>query len=526
MNNFVEDLLTKNYFDNVEKIPLTLGIERKALGAYYTDRHIVEYILDSLDINQESYVLDPSCGCGSFILPLYSRNPGNISVNLNKIYGVDIDKKAIDFTVETILKISGKLQKNEILNHFINDDFIFESPIKMENYDEFINIIYSGGFHFIIGNPPFNLNIKRNKLPTLSNKNHLDIAKKSKNIPIYFILKGLEILRKNGVLAFVLPKTLLYVGRYNEFRSYLLNNFTVLKIVEIGIKFKGVRGEQMILFIKNRKPRKNSSIEFSNISIQPPYQSENTFRVRQAYFTSMKALPTMESNNVHLIIKEINEKHLKLIDTSKISVFRGVSLGKTSLKTIPYPTNGDIPSNAFISGKCISKLSLRSLIIADSYNTSQPRVSKLRKPKIVSQNIYSSESGLISYLDMQGIPTAETVSNIFMEDMEQLAYVFALLNSKLMNFYLSQFTFSGSKLTMHMDGYYLRQLPLIWDPEREETSDLIKLGLNISNSETKDYKLHLENIDRLVYSLYEIRDDQRKVIEAVMRKTLSKKSIW
>ena len=95
-----------------------------------------------------------------------------------------------------------------------------------------------------------------------------------------------------------------------------------------------------------------------------------------------------------------------------------------------------------------------------------------------------------------------------------------------MNFYLSQFTFSGSKLTMHMDGYYLRQLPLIWDSEREETSDLIKFGLNISNGETKEYKLHLENIDKLVYSLYEIRDDQRKVIEAVMRKTLSKKSIW
>ncbi|MCW1294226.1 MAG: N-6 DNA methylase [Candidatus Parvarchaeum sp.] len=525
MNNFVEDLTLKSYFANVEKLPLSLGIKKKDLGAYYTDIHVVKYILENLDIDRNSYILDPSCGCGSFIFPLYFQSLTGIPNDLGQIYGIDIDKRAIDFTVNAISNLSGCPDKGEILNHFINDDFIFESANKHRNSTEFSKIIESGGFHFIIGNPPFNLNIQNKKLPTFMNSTHREIAKKSKNIPINFILKGLEILRKDGILAFVLPKTLLYVGRYKEFRSYLMENFTVLKIVEIGIKFKDVRGEQIILFVKNKKPRKNSSIEFSTISREPPYQSENSFKVKQTYFNLTKTLPTMPNNESYLLVNELINRKEKLLDASEIAVFRGISLGKTDLKKIPYIKNSNLPDNAFIRGKDISKLTLKNLTITNDSSIKISPLSELKKPKIVTQNIYSSESGLISYFDMQGIPTAETVSNIVIENQDKLAYVYALLNSKLMNFFLSQYVFSGSKLTMHVDGYYLRQLPLIWDTKREETSSLINLAMNI-DKDTRNYKSILDEIDKIVYKLYGVTEDQRNVIEMVMNKTLSRKSIW
>ena len=94
-----------------------------------------------------------------------------------------------------------------------------------------------------------------------------------------------------------------------------------------------------------------------------------------------------------------------------------------------------------------------------------------------------------------------------------------------MNFFLSQYVFSGSKLTMHVDGSYLHQLPLIWDTEREETSRLINFAKNI-NKDNRNLKLILDEIDKLVYSLYGVTDEQRNVIETVMNKTLSKKSMW
>ncbi len=526
MDSYVGDSIFKSYFDNINKLPISLGIDRKVLGAYYTDEHIVKYILNNLGIKKQSYILDPSCGCGSFVFPLYFRSLGGTPENSFQIYGVDVDKRAIDYTVDTISKLPGSIDKEEIQNHFINDDFIFESQSIVKNKKKLCNIVETGGFHFIIGNPPFNLNTLKNKPLALQNKEHLDIAKKSRNIPIYFILRGLEILRMGGVLVFVLPKTLLYVSKYNEFRQYLVKNFTIMKIVEIGMKFKGVRGEQVILFIKNKRPTKTSSVEFASISPEPPYQSENSFHLKQEYFTSMKAIPTMLNKESYSIVKELTEKHQKFIKPSEIIVLRGISLGKNIIKAIPYNGDCDIPKNAFLRGRGISKLGLRELTVVDDSYLPRKRIIELSRPKIVAQNIYSSESGLISYLDVQGIPTSETVTNILIDNKEKIAYVFALLNSKLMNFYMSQFVFSGSRLTMHVDGYYLHQLPFIWDTEKEETSYLIKLGMNLSSKGVENYKGYLQEIDNTVYKLYGISEEQRKTIEEIMNKTLSIKSKW
>lgn len=40
--------------------------DRKNHGQFYTPRPIVEYIFSQLDVKEDSTILDPSCGCGSF----------------------------------------------------------------------------------------------------------------------------------------------------------------------------------------------------------------------------------------------------------------------------------------------------------------------------------------------------------------------------------------------------------------------------------------------------------------------------
>ncbi|MGC8691340.1 MAG: TaqI-like C-terminal specificity domain-containing protein, partial [Caldisericum sp.] len=333
-------------------------------------------------------------------------------------------------------------------------------------------------------------------------------------------------LKEGGILAFVLPKTLLYVGKYHNFRNYILNNFTILKIAQIGIKFKGVRGEQIVLFIKNKQPTENSTIGFANFTKGVSHDVVDAFRVPQGYFKMMDGIPTMPSELAYQIVRELKEKTTQILDFSEIDICRGVSLGKGKFETIPYEGTRTIPTNAFIKGKDISKLHLKSLTILEKPLYKSSELSRIKKPKIVLQNIYSSESGLISYLDKQGLPTAETVTNIIINDERKLAYVYALLNSKLMNFYLSQVVFSGSRLTMHMDSYYLRQLPLLWYPTIEETAKLVALGKEPSSNNSDEVKSTLKEIDKFVYKLYGMNDDKRRIIEDIMEKTLSHKSVW
>lgn len=521
---------TEDYFKNVHKIPEMLGIDKKTLGAYYTDESIVNYMIDRVDISADSNILDPSCGCGSFILPLQQRLLKMKPESMNGLYGVDIDKKAIDYTINFLTRVTG-IPKQEILSdHILEGDFIFTS-ITLEGRDtsweqKISKVLSGGGFDIIIGNPPFNIEEATKKRPILALSEHQVLANETRSVPIYFMLKAFELLRNEGILAFVLPKTLLYVGRYYDFRRYILDNFTILGITEIGLKFKGVRGEQIILFIKRSRPNVESKIEFSTINGTHLDLKANTFKISQSYFRDSRTIPTMPNKGLYEIVRKLSRESVPITEFTNVDICRGVSLGKSHVKSIPFVNNNFSSANGYIRGKDISKFRLRSISVPepDIYTTSE--LTRLRVPKIVLQNIFSSESGLISYLDFYGFATTETVTNIIISDKKKLSYIYGVMNSKLLNFYLSEVVFSGSKLTMHMDNFYIKQLPFIWRENAEETSKIIKIAENSSPKDIPDAKKTLARIDEYVYDLYGITFEEREIIERVMAKTLSHKSLW
>ena len=61
--------------------------ERKDRGQYYTPKSIVEYMIAQLDIKKDSKIVDPSCGCGSFLLTVFDIFHKKYGANfLNNIY--------------------------------------------------------------------------------------------------------------------------------------------------------------------------------------------------------------------------------------------------------------------------------------------------------------------------------------------------------------------------------------------------------------------------------------------------------
>ena len=76
------------------------------------------------------------------------------------------------------------------------------------------------------------------------------IANGSTNAASLIIAKSFDLLKNNGIMAFVLPKTLLRVNSYAKLRQFILENAKILHIYDLGTCFNGVRGEQIILFIQ------------------------------------------------------------------------------------------------------------------------------------------------------------------------------------------------------------------------------------------------------------------------------------
>src|SRR3989344_9154842 len=68
--------------------------EKKDLGQFYTPQEIVNYIVDFLNITADSKILDPTCGCGVFLVTAYNHLKRINSNALNNIYGVDLNNSA------------------------------------------------------------------------------------------------------------------------------------------------------------------------------------------------------------------------------------------------------------------------------------------------------------------------------------------------------------------------------------------------------------------------------------------------
>ena len=259
--------------------------ERKDLGQFYTPQEIVNYIINFLEIRPKSNILDPTCGCGVFLVTAYNYlkriNPNAIQ----NIYGVDLNNSATKIARINLWLRNGQnlnslkiLEKNiKIGNSIVENRFVDKKAFNWK--EEFSNVLNEGGFDFIIGNPPY-VTLK-NKIDYDVNESFFsEIANGSTNAASLVIAKSYELLKEGGIMAFVLPKTLIRVNSYSRLREFLLNNSRILHIYDFGACFKDVRGEQIVLFIQ--KTNKKEQIENNKVLIRI-FDNNREFLFLKAY---------------------------------------------------------------------------------------------------------------------------------------------------------------------------------------------------------------------------------------------------
>ena len=196
--------------------------EHKSDGIYFTPPDDVKYIVEKVfkfkkDITD---ILEPSCGSCEFIRYIDKEYK---QVNVD---GYEINK--------TIFKHIKDLQfRNKVSLH--NKDFL-KSSIK-KKYD------------LIIGNPPY-----------YETKTGVELSKyfntQKINIYLLFIVKSLKLLKRNGILAFVLPNNFLNNKYCNEFRKCIKENYKV-KLIHLFDQSQYLNTSQTtsLIILENVKPR-------------------------------------------------------------------------------------------------------------------------------------------------------------------------------------------------------------------------------------------------------------------------------
>lgn len=537
-----QDVIIQKVIDkiNEEKLFLvqenTLGViferlireeEKKDLGQFYTPQEVVNYMINSLGLQPNSKVLDPTCGCGVFLVSAYNYLKRINKDAMKNIYGVDLNESATKITrINLWLRNGRNLKSLKILesNIKIGNSIVENKKIDKNGFDwkkEFKDVV-NDGFDFIIGNPPY-VTLKNNEEFDLNESIFSKISKGSTNCASLIIAKSFELLKENGKMAFVLPKTLLRVNSYSKLRQHILENSKILHIFDLGTFFKDVRGEQIILILQKTKNKKE--IDNNKVLIKV-YNNKNEDLLHQNEFTIPQKL-FMRHNNFLIfedmayydLIEKINDLGKPLEQMSDI--FRGIPISPKSKLITRVGGNTRLP---IIKGKDLSKFGYDISYFIDLGKLKDNKIEKLKETKIILQNIFSSEGGIISSLDNKGTLTFDTITNIVLKDKRiSEEYLLGLLNSKLINFYLTYVLFNKSKLTMHTDKAYLGKLPIVI-ASKDKQLKISKIVNNITKN--KGDKALLKEIDKVIYSIYGINSEERQLIEKGVQEVMSKKSRW
>lgn len=522
INSFISECLEKGIpLEKIgyefEKTKLSDNDKKKKNGQFYTPEHIVEYIIQYLSIDKKMKIIDPACGTGSFLIPIIQKLYNG--EKLDSVYGIDIDSEALEL-LTSLLNMMGLEIRTENL---INGNTIVSNKEISNRALDLKSITPDNGFDIVIGNPPFTT-LKKWKDYDPKDEDYQGLLNGQVNAATLMIAKGLKILKPKGILAYVLPKNILHVDSYALLREYLLNNTTILHIVDLRSSFKNVRGEQIVLFIQKKKPNNDHVIE---IKVESNESSESVY-IEQNRFLKGNKIHVFERNEDYLLINDLINQGLPLKKLVNDQIFRGISLPSKYVKKLNTNNSGKVLP--YIRGKNIQKFSMTPELGVDKNDLSMlnnEKINDLLKPKLVVQNIFSSESGIIGDFDQKGILTNETVTNIIVENYNLAIYLLALLNSKIANYFLIYACFNCSKMTMHTDKQYIGSIPVIIPQNNALLNQIVELVNSIKKDTNKNRIKDLQRkIDQIFYTQYKLNQNEIELIESGLDLFLSKKSRW
>ena len=157
-------------------------------------------------------------------------------------------KETLDANIFAILQ---KLVRN---SGAFDLKFVFSAPFR-EN----------GGFDIVIGNPPY---IRQAKIPVAERERLLEQypagAVKSSDYFVYFYLRGLQILRKDGIHAFVCSNSWLDVAYGAALQKCLLDDFDIMAVYhnEVEKEFQTADINTIVSVIRKRESRPDSPVRF------------------------------------------------------------------------------------------------------------------------------------------------------------------------------------------------------------------------------------------------------------------------
>ena len=324
---------------------------KKSKGIYYTPKFIVDYILNKTlkehDIlsNPCPKILDISCGCGNFLLEAYDilyemfeyykheLKIENIHKHIieNCIYGVDIDKNAVDILNNSLRNkdIDSKILKSNI--------YCFDSLNKNNLGQDVINLFWENKFDYIIGNPPYIGHKSLSKeYKNFLLKEYSEVYRDKSDIYYCFYKRVIDLLSEDGIVSIITPRYFLESISGKHLRNYILNNSYINEIIDFNGSniFKNISIASCIITLSKKcitsnidiHKLKNSKLKLNYLDSLEYYLNDDNFyniKIKQSDLTEDWIISNKENLDIYNKLESYGQYRLKDICIS----FQGIITG-------------------------------------------------------------------------------------------------------------------------------------------------------------------------------------------------------
>jgi len=547
-------------------------------------------------------ILDPACGSGSFLigafqflidwyLNYYRENPkqakpgtmfaltrtdqdGNLRLSFyakslilqHNLYGVDIDQQAVEVTMMSLYlkmlegELGIQIPKQDKLpelkynircgNSLIGSDIEKTKPLTPEERQRinpfdwqdrergFGDILKSGGFDAVIGNPPYSYMISGVDQDYFSK--HYVNQDYQKDLYLLFLERYHFLLKKRGLVGAIVSNTWLQSITLRKIRRYLVNDFQWMRVLYLPEKVFSAVVDTHVIILQKEQPTQGASFVVD---------VRRSGKVSQLHSLPQRLLPlngdpinVISPARVHELVHRIRACSSPL--SSVCEVYNGIKpfeVGKGTppqtraiAESQPFVREGRRPSKEWkplLRGGLIGRYV--NLWDKDYWVRYGPWLAAPRDGRIFDAplKIMVRQTGdsIVATLVEEGFIARNNMHILLPRSADcDLRYVLGLMNSTMMDFAYTFMNPEKDEALAEVKKQHVENLPIKTDRAKhdrivalvERMLDLNKRRQSGGLPKAELARLEREiadtdaQIDDLVYDLYGITDEERKIIEA------------
>jgi type I restriction-modification system DNA methylase subunit len=573
--------LSPKQVSKLKIIDIACGSGSFLLGAFQKliNYHIEWYTAHPEDIKRVNNVSD-----------VYKDTHGNYHLSprkkrdilVNNIYGVDIDRQAVEVTqmslylkvlegenAETLnpqmtlalkeVYLPSLVENIKCGNSLIGTDFLAQGELfdeatrrKVNPLDwqrEFTDIMASGGFDVVIGNPPYGAEFNSNQKNYLLKKYpHQEYQLDSY---LVFVERATILLKLNGCLGYIIPNPWLTNILQKKLRRFIFNETKVLEIVHFNFPvFRRVTVDTEILLVQKANPVGWKT----KTKIVDDLESLNNESKIKLIIHNQDEWRSSGGNTVNIFLEEKDKSIINKIvtKTSELQMNFDINVGIKPYqvgKGTPTQTK-EVVINRIYDSKSKKDRKYRQYLRGSDIN--RYLIAPLKKQYIkygpwlaeprpaanfdAEEKIFMRQTGdsLIAALDMNKFICLNNMHVLVPHKNEiNTKYFLGLINSTLINWYYQCINPEQGEALAEVKKTNVAHLPIrtidFNNPaEKKMHNALVSLVENMLELNKQLQKVNFDSekepierqiaatdnkIDQLVYRLYNITEEERKLIE-------------